>query len=714
MGERFGPGQPSAGLGGRWTTLQYFEESELQRRALALHLISLVVGALGVFVVGANLARDPDPRSRLLLGAAVLGFVGICQGLLRLGRVTLAAHTFTAGVWATTIAATMAGGGVDSPGAGALSVTVLIAGLVIGARALWLYALVNVLVLFAIYRAEIAGWLPSHSLAQGPYTAWTNRTAITIFLALVLFVGLRVTETTLARLRRKDEALVKSERRYSELVRESPIGILALTESGVVASTNPAAERILGRSATEIAGWNLLSDLRSKYAAPQLAERLVGVFQGEPLVGEQFDVECDDGQRRTVEVTARAFGSEHSVQVLFSDVSDRVRQFERARALEAQLRHTQRLESVGLLAGGIAHDFNNVLTVVLASIELMKRQVTPGSPLSGHLDEVLLATQRASSLTRQLLAFSRRQILQPKHIDLNQLVEQTHGMLRRVISENIQMTVEKGATQATVHADPGQLEQVLINLALNARDAMPSGGSLYLGTANVEVSEADAELLGLARAGSYVVCEVRDTGIGMDSATQLRVFDPFFTTKEPGKGTGLGLSTTLGIVRQSGGTVALESRPGDGSAFRVYLPLSQELASYRPPAGHTEPVRGNETILLAEDDDLVRRIASNVLDAAGYRVLVARNGLEALSLGEQYLAQIQLLVTDAIMPEMNGRELMARLLAKRPDLRILVISGYADEAIEAAAAELHSVSFLQKPFTPDTLTAKVREVLDRE
>src|SRR5881396_1278167 len=382
------------------------------------------------------------------------------------------------------------------------------------------------------------------------------------------------------------------------------------------------------------------------------------------------------------------------------------------RRLEQQLRASQRLEAVGRLAGGVAHDFNNVLTAVLGSTELLILDTPPGAAKREELDIIREAATHAQDLIRQLLAFSSRQALKPVVLDLNHLVKNVGKMLRRLIGENIQLTTEPAAELDAVCADPGQLEQVLVNLVVNARDAMPQGGRLTIATANVHVAEGGARVLAVPP-GRYVVLRVTDTGAGMDAATLERAFEPFFTTKPRGKGTGLGLATVYGIVRQSGGHIEVESMPGAGTTFRIYLPRVEDVAEQGAASTAAAPARGAETVLVVEDDERVRALARKALEQAGYRVLVAAGGKEALAAAEGHDGPIDLLMTDVVMPEMNGRTLTRRLTQRHPDLKVLYMSGYSDEDIAQHGVFETGTAFIKKPFTPSVLTKKLREVLDR-
>jgi PAS domain S-box-containing protein len=405
---------------------------------------------------------------------------------------------------------------------------------------------------------------------------------------------------------------------------------------------------------------------------------------------------------------------------MMATVSSQIGQFiERKRAEEAlrnseeQLRQAQKLEAIGMLAGGIAHDFNNLLTVIGGYSDLTLVQLREEDPLRSNINEVKKAAERAAGLTRQLLAFSRKQVLQPKVLDLNAVVSELEKLLRRLIGEDIGFRTVLESTLGSVKADPGQIEQIIMNLAVNARDAMPRGGKLTIETKNVDLDEYYAKKHIAVIPGPYVMLAVSDTGTGMDQQTQARIFDPFFTTKETGKGTGLGLSTVYGIVKQSGGNIWVYSEVGRGTTFKVYLPRVDEGAEeYKRSAETQVDFRGPETVLVAEDEEMVRKLACKVLEMSGYRVLEAANGGAALLICERHNEPIHLLITDVIMPEMSGRELADRLAQLRPEMKVLYMSGYTDNAIVHHGVLNEGASFIQKPFATHALARKVREVLD--
>jgi signal transduction histidine kinase/ActR/RegA family two-component response regulator len=388
---------------------------------------------------------------------------------------------------------------------------------------------------------------------------------------------------------------------------------------------------------------------------------------------------------------------------------------EALRQSEEQLLQSQKMEAVGRLAGGIAHDFNNLLVVITGRAELLRARVDDDEALRRDLDLIADAGRRASGLTQQLLAFSRKQVLQPKVLDLNEVVANMGTMLRRVIGEDVDLMIVVGANLGRVRADPGQLEQIIVNLVVNARDAMPKGGRLIVKTANVDLDDAFVRRHSGARAGPHVMLAVSDTGDGMSAEVLPHIFEPFFTTKSRGRGTGLGLSTVYGIVRQHDGSITVESEPGLGTTFKIHLPRVEEVPESlgrRPePMG---ALRGSETILLVEDEDGVRRLAREVLEMNGYTVLEAPDGAAALRIGTRYPGPIHLLLTDVVMPAMSGRELGEQLLLLRPELRVIYMSGYTDDAILDRGLPESSMPFLPKPFTPVDLARKVRDVLQTE
>jgi two-component system cell cycle sensor histidine kinase/response regulator CckA len=402
----------------------------------------------------------------------------------------------------------------------------------------------------------------------------------------------------------------------------------------------------------------------------------------------------------------------HLVGVL-EDVTERRRSEQALAAVQQQLLHSQKMEAVGRLAGGVAHDFNNLLNVIVGYAELLARSLPPRDTRRGRIEQILQAAMRAGALTRRLLAFSRKQVLQPRVVDPNAAVRETEQMLRRMIGEDVELVLRPGEKVGSVRVDPGQLEHVLLNLAVNARDAMPRGGVLTLATANADL-DPDAAGAAPAGPGRYVMLSVADTGVGMDAETRGRIFEPFFTTKPTGEGTGLGLATVYGIVQQSGGFIAVDSELRRGSTFRVYLPRVDEPPEItRLPTVSGPGPRGHETILLVEDQDSLREMVSEALRLLGYKVLVAPDGEAAIDLARGHVGPLDLLVTDIVMPRLGGFDLARGLLAERPGLRVLYMSGHGTDVVGRHGIREAGLPLLEKPFRTEVLALKVREALDR-
>jgi signal transduction histidine kinase/ActR/RegA family two-component response regulator len=380
--------------------------------------------------------------------------------------------------------------------------------------------------------------------------------------------------------------------------------------------------------------------------------------------------------------------------------------------LEEQLRQSQKMEAIGRFAAGIAHDFNNILTGISGYADLLLEDLHTEDPRRDDVQEIQQATLRAAGLTRQLLAFSRKQVLQPKVLSLAAVVENLLPLLRRIIGEDVVLAAQSDPDLGVISADPGQLEQVLLNLVVNSRDAMPEGGELTITTCNVDVEEPSSHGKCIVPPGRYALLAVHDTGTGMTAAVQARIFEPFFTTKPQGKGTGLGLSTVYGIVKQSGGYIAVASEPNCGTTLSVYFPRVESPITLSATSSARESPRGTETILVVEDQDMVRALTGRVLEGSGYRILSAANGKDALEVASAYTGHIDMMVSDVIMPGMSGRELGLLLHAARPDMKVLFLSGYPDESIVRHGVLEPGVAFLQKPFAPDVLVQRVREELD--
>jgi PAS domain S-box-containing protein len=496
---------------------------------------------------------------------------------------------------------------------------------------------------------------------------------------------------------------------YTDHILDSLVnGIVTVDLDGHVITLNGAAEALLGCSPVADARGRPLSDVLGH--CPELVAILQAAIQWR--TGRTVTVSLPNRTGGVVPVeisTATLKGVDEQDLGVIAILRD----LTAVRALEAQLRHAQKMEAVGRLAGGLAHDFNNLLTVITGRSQLLLLKLAPESPLRRDVELVEETAHRASALTRQLLAFSRKQLVQPRVVDLNEVVRSMETMLSRLIGEDIALATRLDPTAGCVRADPAQLEQMIVNLAVNARDAMPLGGRLTLETSYVRLDDGfTRQTVGL-RPGPHVRLIVRDTGVGMDGLIKAHLFEPFFTTKGPGKGTGLGLATVYGIVTQSGGAIRVDSEPGQGAVFTIDLPRVDEPADLRGDAGVPAAApHGSETVLLVEDEPEVRGLARDILHQQGYTVLEAADGDEALRVGREHGGPIHLLVTDVVMPQMGGRQLADRLKAGRQEVKVLYVSGYTDDAILSQGVSETGTAFLPKPFTASALAYKVREVLD--
>lgn len=506
------------------------------------------------------------------------------------------------------------------------------------------------------------------------------------------------------------EALRESEARYRGLVENATFGIYSATVEGEILHANPALVQMLAFKSVE----ELLAEKTSKkfYRNPSDRERLVAEFLKTGQVDAMVDWVRKDGRPITVRLIGRHVKeperSSDCVQVIVEDVTERV-------ALEKQLVLSQKSEAIAQLAGGVAHDFNNMIGAILGWAELGMEETEPGTRLHRHFEKVRHQAERAASLTRQLLAFARRQVLEPRNIDLNQTVVETISLLEKVIGGNIEMRANLAPNLAVVCADPTQVEQVLLNLCINARDAMPQGGRLTIETRSVTFDERSCVGLPFARPGHYAVLSVTDTGTGMDAATLDRLFEPFFTTKEIGKGTGLGLATVYGIVRQQGGFVNVYSELGLGSTFRVYLPASSSPVEASASAGDSSPVRGgSETILLAEDHEGLRELARETLSGLGYHVLLAADGEQAVEEFRRHRDGVDLCLLDVVMPKLSGPEAYDRICREKPQVFAIFATGYSADTSLLDAVRAKGLPMIQKPYTAHELARHVREVLDQK
>jgi len=509
--------------------------------------------------------------------------------------------------------------------------------------------------------------------------------------------------------KRAEEEVRQSQQKLRTHLEHTPLAVVEWDLEFRVAAWNPSAERIFGYSREEAIGRHggFLVPQRFREHVDEVWRQLLEQRGGtrstnDNLTKDGRTISCEWYNTPLIDDSGRVLG----VASLVQDVTERV-------ALEDRLRQSQKMEAIGRLAGGVAHDFNNLLTVILGYTQILAEGVSAGSRLAESTAQIKSAADRAAGITRQLLAFSRKQVLSPRIIDLNDIVLNLDSLLRRLIGEDIEVLTLPASDLGSVKADPGQIEQVIMNLALNARDAMPNGGKLRLETSNMELDGTFAQEHQPIGPGSYVMLAVSDTGLGMTPEVQARIFEPFFTTKEVGKGTGLGLSTVYGIIKQSGGYIWVYSEPGLGTSFKIYFPRVGQTAQLLNTDKHTSNTqRGTETILLVEDDPQLRQLSSSVLAHCGYKMLIATSPEEGLAISKENHAEIRLVITDVVMPTMNGRQLAEQILKISPSIKILYISGYTNNAIAHYGVLEEGIWFLPKPFSLSALVSKVREVLD--
>ena len=576
----------------------------------------------------------------------------------------------------------------------------------------------DTLAVFEPLRADgtLLGWIRvdlslERAWREAYRTLWKQLLATVCLLVVALYVFLKM-------VRRLKGALHQSEKKYRQLWETSTDAVIFMDTDRRIRFANPAIADVFGYAPEEVIGRDIAmlqpERLRQGHRDGVTRYMRTGVkkvnWRATELVGLR-----KDGTEVPIEIafSDMQMDGKHWFVGFMRDITERKKAEEALHQSEERLRQSQKMEAIGMLAGGIAHDFNNLLTAITGYSELLLGQMQPDSRARKNAEGIRKAAFRAASLTQQLLAFSRRQILTSKVLNLNAVVMDLEPMLRRLIGEDIEIKIVPGSALGQVQADLSQIEQIVLNLVVNARDAMPKGGRLTIETANVEWDETYAGRHETFQPGSYVLVAVSDTGCGMDEPTRSRIFEPFFTTKEPGKGTGLGLATVYGIVKQSDGYVWVYSEPGQGSVFKIYLPRLKHVSDKgSTEAGRALPPRGTETILLVEDEEFVRTLVGDIFEENGYTVLRASHSDEAFRISGQHEGPIHLVVTDVVLPGMSGRELAERLASSRPKMKVLYISGYTDDAVVRHGVLAESVAFLQKPFTPEVLLRKVREVLE--
>jgi PAS domain S-box-containing protein len=554
-------------------------------------------------------------------------------------------------------------------------------------------------------------FIPHISIWQSHLATITFTTILSVFVAYFLGQRLirlnRELESDLRQRESINHALQRSEARYRSLFEHNKAGVFRSTPQGRFLDCNEAFAQMFGYKREELL--QLAPDVLYLGGKAERAERIAGLLKTRRFEDMEICYRHKNGGLVWAIQNVSLIQDEDGNDVSEGTVVDVTARH----LLEERLRQAEKMEAVGRLAGGIAHDFNNLLTVIIGYTMQLNDDLRHNPDVREPLAQIKDAADQASTLIRQLLAFSRKQELQVNIINLNRLVENLDKMLRRLIGEDVELITRTAASLSNVKADPGQIEQVIMNLVVNARDAMPKGGKLTLETANIDLDESYAATHAGVTPGSYVMLAVSDTGAGMTPETQAQIFDPFFTTKELGRGTGLGLSTVYGVVKQSGGHIWVYSELEHGTTFKIYLPQTDaepQTETVSKPARLSSPAK--ETILLVEDDNQVRKLVYSMLTRLGYSVLVPKDAKTALSLGEQHATTIRLLLTDVIMPEINGRELARELAVHNPGIKVLFMSGYTKNTVDQNGVLEPGTAFLQKPFTPTALAAKVREVLD--
>jgi len=680
-----------------------FPDAERSRAAAVLHWVLLTSAAVGLFGLLAAPFVYPGRMPYLLYGCVVVGCM-VGQTLLRRGYVRPVALGFLALVWAVVFWAAWHFGGPRAPAMTVLPVLVLMAGFLAGTRAAIFVGVLSAGVTLAL---TLGGPMePAQPLT--PIRYWLAVTVSVLMAAAMVAFGLRAIEAVIAEAR-------ASERRYAEMVEASPDGMVSVNEDGVVESVNPAVTRISGAAAAAIEGHRFL-DLGM--IAPEyldwVIEHAPKAFGGEFTGPAEIEALRVDGSRVPIELRVQRVqrpDGRLGVQATLRDLSPQYAVARRVEELQARLIQSQKLESVGRLVGGIAHDFNNHLTAIRINGELLNLHVEDNREARELLAGIEMAAERSAALIRQLLAFSRRQILRPRVIDLNEIVTGLEPMLRRMLPEDIDLEIRCESDLWHVRADGSQVETALMNLVVNARDAMPEGGCLTVETSNVAFDALRAEQVGVHGAGDFVHIMVRDSGVGILDEDRDRIFEPFFSTKGE-FGSGLGLPAVHGIVHQSDGVLVVESEPNRGSLFGIYLPRVDEPLDVETEAGdELIPARSEGRILLVEDDEVVRSLALSVLRERGYEVWAASDGLAALDLVKRENPDPDLLVTDVVMPRLGGIGLARALRDSHPELRVLFFSGYMEDS-NWSVLEL-GAELIRKPFSARTLATRVHAILSR-
>jgi len=698
-----------------------FDDEEKTRQAFLLHVILWTLIIVPFPYLAYIILFVPSLANRALMqslfGEAVNIFLIV---LLRRGRVRAASIIQVAALWLFFVGSATTDSGVHSEAYQiGQALVICIAGMLLGVRGALIIVGLSVLAGGLMVTAGAVGWW-SFKSPDPAVTIWIVSAILFPVLAVLQYLNNRLFRKALTQAsrnitdrKRTEEALRESEEKYRSFVANAMDAIFVVQE-GFIKFPNPIASALTGYSQEELTTRTIDTFIHPDDRG-MVFDNYRRRLEGEEVPNTySFRIIKKKGEELWGQINAAliAWDGKPAVLCFVRDITERKRAEEALRNSEEQLRQSQKIEAIGRLAGGVAHDFNNLLTVISGNCQLSLLELKETDPLKGNIEEIKRASERAADLTRQLLAFSRRQILEMRVLDLNSLLTDLDKMLHRLIGEDIELTTLLADDLGRVKTDPGWVEQIIINLAVNARDAMPNGGKLTIETANVELDEGYARGHIAVKPGRYIMLSVSDTGVGMTPEVREQVFEPFFTTKEKGKGTGLGLSTVYGIVKQSGGNIWVYSEPGLGTTFKIYLPgVDESFEEMREKVTKEEFPRGNETILVVEDEEDVRRLAVRILERQGYRVLGASSGDDALVLSKE---PIHLMLTDVVMPGMSGRQLADQLISLHPKMKVLYMSGYTDDAIVHHGVLEEGVNYIQKPFTIDGLTRKVREVLDKD
>ena len=717
-----------------------FDDPEKTRKARLLNVILLVTLLLAILITLSTIflaPATPTVPGRMMISTVTAALALGMWIIMRRGHVQLASVLLSGALLLNTTIAVYLMGTIRAPIVSNYIVCIIIAGLLVNNRAAAAFLLLSLLTLLGLFQAEVAGLLPYSQPSAGA-NHWFVHAAVLTMVTVLLGLTTHSINEALQRARRKERDLAAANQGLQREIAERE-----RAEEGVRESEG--RYRLLADNLTDII-WTADLQLRFTYFSPSVVQtghtvdEAMALSVADVLVSESLElaratlakvlkrrvrnprepfeaqslelgIRCTDGSTMWTESRISLLRDAEKRPLCLLGVT---RDITERRRLEEQLRRAQEMEVIGRLSGGVAHDFNNMLTAITGCSDFLLAGLDSDDPKRGDVEEIKQAADRAAGLTQQLLAFSRKQLLQLQVLDLNAVLESTEKMLQRVIGEDVELTATLEPSIGRVKADPRRIEQVIMNLAVNARDAMPQGGRLTLETRNVDLSQDYARSRMDVEPGRYVMLAVSDTGVGMNENTQAHLFEPFFTTKEDGKGTGLGLATVYGIVKQVGGHILVYSELGRGTSFKVYLPRTDEAAEpYRLAPVPVETALGSETIVLVEDEALVRGVAHRALTRSGYTVLQARDGEEATRACQRHEGPLHLLLTDVVLPGgMSGREIATQLVRLHPELKVLYMSGYTDDAIVRHGVLDPGIAFLAKPFTPAVLAAKVREVLD--